>query len=32
VLNWASDQAKEDCSVMEEMLETIRKEVEELEA
>jgi hypothetical protein len=31
VLNWASDQAKADCLEMEEMLETIRKEIEELE-
>ena len=32
VLNWASDQAKEDCMVMEGMLEIIIKEVEDIEA
>jgi hypothetical protein len=32
VLNWASDQAKQDCAVMEGMLEIIQKEVEDIEA
>jgi hypothetical protein len=32
VLNWASDQAKQDCTVMEDMLEIIQKEVEDIEA
>ena len=32
VLNWASDQAKQDCKVMEDMLEIIIKEVEDIEA
>jgi hypothetical protein len=32
VLNWASDQAKQDCMVMEGMLEIIQKEVEDIEA
>jgi hypothetical protein len=31
VLNWASDQAKQDCMVMEGMLKLIKKEVEEIE-
>ena len=31
VLNWASDQAKQDCMVMEGMLEIIQKEVEDIE-
>ena len=30
VLNWASDQAKQDCMVMEGMLKVIQNEVEEL--
>ena len=32
VLNWASDQAKQDCKVMEDMLEIIIKEVKDIEA
>jgi hypothetical protein len=32
VLNWASEQAKQDCAVMEGMLEIIQKEVEDIEA
>jgi hypothetical protein len=32
VLNWASNQAKQDCAVMEGMLEIIQKEVEDIEA
>jgi hypothetical protein len=32
VLNWASDQSKQDCAVMEGMLEIIQKEVEDIEA
>ena len=32
VLNWASDQAKQDCAVMEGMLEIIQREVEDIEA
>ena len=32
VLNWASAQAKQDCAVMEGMLEIIQKEVEDIEA
>jgi hypothetical protein len=32
VLNWASDQSKQDCKVMEDMLEIIIKEVEDIEA
>jgi hypothetical protein len=29
ILNWASDQTKQDCMVMEGMLELIKKEVED---
>ena len=32
VLNWASDQTKQDCMVMEGMLKIIQKEVEDIEA
>jgi hypothetical protein len=32
VLNWASDKTKQDCKVMEGMLEIIQKEVEDIEA
>ena len=32
ILNYASDQAKQDCKVMEDMLEIIIKEVEDIEA